>query len=165
MAPSKNLLELSAQVISACRSRGLTLAAAESCTGGLLAACITEHAGVSDVFMGCAVTYSNDAKHEILQISASDLDAFGAVSEHTAKSMAYNACTRFDADCAAAITGIAGPSGGSDDKPVGTVDIAVAVKGKVSYRRHHFTGNRSRVREQAVEAALQMLFTEIEASD
>jgi PncC family amidohydrolase len=155
------LHQKSAQLISLCRSKGLTLAAAESCTGGLLCTSITEHAGVSDIFMGGAVTYSNDAKHEILEISAVDIDRYGAVSEHTAKSMAYNACTRFDADAAAAITGIAGPSGGSDDKPVGTVDIATAVRGQVVYKRHLFEGDRHSIRAQAAEAALDMLITAV----
>lgn len=154
---SDAILEKSSRVVAACRAQGETLALAESCTGGLLAACITEHAGVSDVFMGGAVTYSNDAKHEILGINAADIDAFGAVSEHTAKSMAYNACTRFEASVSAAITGIAGPSGGSEEKPVGTVDVATARRGKVTYRRHLFTGDRHGIRLQAVEAALDML--------
>lgn len=157
--------EKSAALISACRARGLKLALAESCTGGLLAACITQHAGVSDVFEGCAVTYSNNAKHEILQIDAADIDAFGAVSERTARAMAYHACTRFEAQISAAITGIAGPSGGSDDKPVGTVDIATACNGAVTYRRHLFEGDRTSIRTQAVEAALDMLLQAVAAEN
>lgn len=163
MALSEVTLELADQLVTACRTRGMTLAAAESCTGGLIAAYITEHAGVSDVFMGCAVTYSNEAKHQILSISKSDIDAFGAVSEQVARAMAQQACIRFGADCAAATTGVAGPSGGSAEKPVGTVDIAVAVRGVTSYARHRFNGDRHRIREQAVEAALSMLLEEIEA--
>lgn len=135
----------------------MTLALVESCTGGLLAACITEHAGVSDVFMGCAVTYSNAAKHEFLEIDSENIALFGAVSEQVARNMAQAARSRFGADVSAAITGIAGPSGGSAEKPVGTVDIAVAIHGETAYRRHHFTGDRHGIRLQAVEAALDML--------
>lgn len=154
---SDRIPQKTARLLELCRERGEKLAFAESCTGGLLAAFITEHAGVSDIFMGCAVTYSNEAKHEVLGVSAEDIEAFGAVSEQTARAMARQACARFGTNISAAITGIAGPSGGSEGKPVGTVDIAVAVSGDISYRRHHFSGDRHSIRLQTVEATLDML--------
>lgn len=154
---SDSLLRKAQRVLDLCGKQGKHLAVAESCTGGLLAACFTELAGASSVFLGGAVTYANEAKHEVLGVSMDDISAFGAVSEQVAREMARGACQQFHAQVAAATTGIAGPSGGSPEKPVGTVDIAICIAGDITYKRHHFNGDRRNIRVQSVEAALDML--------
>ncbi|MBM3928812.1 MAG: CinA family protein, partial [Sphingomonadales bacterium] len=120
------LVDLARRVIDANRAAGRRIATAESCTGGLVAAALTEVPGSSDVFDGGFVTYSNDAKIALLKVSGDVLETFGAVSVATAWQMAQGAVTRTGADVAVAITGVAGPGGGSETKPVGTVVFARA---------------------------------------
>lgn len=151
------LTDKAAALLNACRRQGHTLAVAESCTGGLLAACLTEISGASDVFMGGAVTYANKAKTDILSVSTETIEIYGAVSEQTAKEMALGAAQAFHCSLAASITGIAGPAGGSEAKPVGTVYIAIAYHDSVIYKKWHFSGNRNTIRLQSTEAALDML--------
>ncbi len=149
-------------VIDENRSAGRRIAVAESCTGGLVCAALTEIAGCSDVFEAGFVTYSNEAKHQMLRVSGDVLETFGAVSIATAWSMAQGAIEASNADVAVAITGIAGPDGGSEKKPVGTVVFARAERGgdasDVVADRHEFGDiGRSEVRLQAALCALDLL--------
>ena len=140
---------------SALTTRGWTAATAESCTGGLVAGAITDIAGSSGWFERGFVTYSNEAKIELLGVRPETLDRFGAVSEQTAREMVSGALERSRADIAVAVTGIAGPSGGTADKPVGLVWFAWGVRGGVVEAvSHHFPGDRAAVREASVAVAL-----------
>ena len=148
---------LAGELLAACRERGWRLATAESCTGGLIAACLTEHAGSSDVVDRSFVTYSNEAKQALLGVRESTLDAHGAVSELTAREMAEGALARAGVELALSVTGIAGPGGATATKPVGLVHIACAVVGQpTGHARHIFAGDRSAVRIASVEAALRL---------
>lgn len=146
--------DLAVVVLENLRAKQLTLATAESCTGGMLGARITAVAGSSDVYLGGVVSYANDAKRELLGVSDETLQRHGAVSEETAREMVLGVAERIGSDCAIAITGIAGPGGGTPEKPVGTVWIAWFDRGEVSAKRFGFTGDRAQVRERAVQAAL-----------
>ena len=139
------------------RARGLMLASAESCTGGLIAAACTELAGSSDWFERGFVTYSNAAKSELLGVPAELIAAHGAVSEPVARAMAEGALARSAAQLSVAVTGIAGPSGGSADKPVGTVWFGWCASGTTHSERQVFSGDRAAVREQTVRRALDGL--------
>lgn len=144
-------------LLACCRGAGLKLATAESCTGGLIAACLTETAGSSDVFERGFVTYSNAAKTEILGVSASLIAEHGAVSDPVARAMAAGALERSPADIVLATTGIAGPGGGTADKPVGLVYIAAARRGgPVHVEKHMFDGDRAAVRLATVHMALAL---------
>lgn len=125
------LNELAARVVDELRAQGLTMATAESCTGGSIASEITAIAGCSDVFKGAVVAYSNEVKTSVLGVSCDLLDAHGAVSEPVVAAMARGVCRITNSDCAVATSGIAGPGGGTSQKPVGTVWVAVAIKDKV----------------------------------
>ena len=138
------------------------LAAAESCTGGLIAHRITVHAGSSDYFQGSAVTYSNAAKRTILGVPQEILDRVGAVSDECAVAMAEGALRVFDAELAASTTGIAGPGGATARKPVGLVYIAVAGAGGTVVQECRFDGDRTAVVEQATAAALDMLLDRLQ---
>lgn len=135
----------------------LTVTCAESCTGGLLSARLVNVPGISEAYKAGVVTYSNKAKRRLLNVKKSTLQKYGAVSEQTAGEMAKGVAALCKADVAVAITGIAGPDGGTEEKPVGLVYIACDVKGKLTVKRHHFSGNRSKVRESAAAAALALL--------
>jgi nicotinamide-nucleotide amidase len=151
--------DAAARVLEACRSGGLKVAAAESCTGGLVAGALTEIAGSSDVFDRGFVTYSNAAKQEMLGVAAAILERHGAVSRETAEAMARGALAASNADLAIAITGIAGPGGGSAAKPVGLVHFAAAARDGQRVHREKRYGDigRSAVRKEAVAEALAML--------
>jgi len=151
--------DTAARVLDACRARGLKIATAESCTGGLVAGALTEIPGSSDVFDRGFVTYSDAAKQQTLSVAASILERHGAVSRETADAMAAGALAMSDADLAVAITGIAGPAGGSADKPVGLVHFAAASRdgSRVHCERRYGDAGRSAVRQQAVAEALAML--------
>jgi nicotinamide-nucleotide amidase len=156
-----------ARLIDICRDRELKLAMAESCTGGLLAAYITSIAGASDVLERGFVTYSNDAKVEMLSVEAAVIKAVGAVSQEVALAMAAGALLHSKADISAAVTGIAGPGGGTPEKPVGLVHFAVAKRGamaagRMDYRAIHHKEKfgdigRSEVQEESVAVALKLL--------
>lgn len=135
----------------------LTVATAESCTGGMLAARLVNVPGVSEVFCEGFITYSNKAKRKILDVSKGTLKKYGAVSEQTAKEMATGGVFATDADVCIAITGIAGPDGGSEEKPVGLVYIACYLKDNVQVECYQFKGNREKIREQSVVKALDLL--------
>jgi nicotinamide-nucleotide amidase len=136
---------------------GLTLSTAESCTGGYVAHLITQIAGSSAVYFGGAVSYSNELKIKMLNVSASLLNEFGAVSEETVREMASGAIANFNTDYSIAITGIAGPDGGTPEKPVGTVWIAVASKTNIRSRKFLFGSKRAQNIERSAVNALTML--------
>jgi len=146
-------------VLDACRARGLKVATAESCTGGLVAGALTEIAGSSDVVDRGFVTYSNEAKQQMLAVAPETLRKHGAVSRETAEAMAHGAISHSNADLAVSITGIAGPGGGSADKPVGLVHFAAAArKGALTHRAMRYGDiGRSVVRQKSVLQALAML--------
>jgi nicotinamide-nucleotide amidase len=145
-------------VLAALRARGRMLATAESCTGGLIAASLTAIAGSSDVVDRGFVTYSNAAKHEMLGVDTALIAAHGAVSEPVARAMAEGALKRSRADVTVAVTGVAGPGGGSAEKPVGLVWFARATRdGGTQSERQVFPGDRAAVRAATVRRALELL--------
>ena len=150
---------LARSLLDLCRSRRLTIATAESCTGGLVAGALTDIPGSSDVIDRGFVTYSNDAKRAMLGVDAQTLLTFGAVSKETATAMAVGALERAGVDLAVAITGIAGPGGATPGKPVGLVHFAVAARdGRIVHREVRFGAiGRSTVRQRSVVEALRML--------
>ncbi len=152
------LRDEAAALLAALRAKGLKVATAESCTGGLIAGALTEIAGSSDVVDRGFVTYSNEAKTEMLGVPAGLIEADGAVSETVARAMAEGALERSRADVTVSVTGVAGPGGGSAAKPVGTVWFGAARRGgeTVSERRV-FPGDRPAVREATVRHALELL--------
>ena len=135
------------------RAKGLTLAFAESCTGGLVAKRITDVAGCSDVFMGSCVTYANEAKMRVLGVKAETLEKYGAVSAETAREMARGARERIGSDVAVSLTGIAGPGGGTQEKPVGTVYLAISTKNGEEVRKLSLSSMRSREYIRMVSAS------------
>jgi nicotinamide-nucleotide amidase len=150
---------LAREVLDACRARGLKVATAESCTGGMAAAALTDIAGSSDVFERGFVTYSNEAKQEILAVTEQTLARHGAVSGETACEMVLGALARSRADIAVSITGVAGPGGGTAEKPVGLVWFAVARRGGPAepHRRLFADEGRAAIREAATGFALELL--------
>ena len=162
MSIDPELVALAQKVVEANRAAGRRIATAESCTGGLVAAALTEIPGASDVVDRGFVTYSNEAKTEMLGVSDDILTTLGAVSEATAWAMAQGALSKSHADVAVAISGIAGPGGGTEKKPVGTVVFARAIKdqsaGPVVADTHHFGDlGRTEIRRQAALVALRLL--------
>ena len=149
------------RVLDACRARKWKVATAESCTGGLVAGALTEIAGSSDVVDRGFVTYSNEAKQAMLDVPADTLTRFGAVSRETAEAMAQGALAHADADLAVSITGIAGPGGGSPEKPVGLVHFAAATRGGrlIHHEARYGDIGRGEVRRRSVLQALAMLET------
>jgi len=141
----------------ALKERGMMMAAAESCTGGMIAAAMTDRAGSSEVFERGFVTYSNDSKMELLGVPATILEQHGAVSAQIAEAMAQGALEFSRAHVAVSVTGVAGPGGGTDEKPVGLVYIGWGTRDKIQTQEHHFAGDRNSVRAQTVEAALKHL--------
>lgn len=151
------LVALAQRLSDTCLERGLTVATAESCTGGLVAHAITEIAGASAYFRGAFVTYANDVKRDQLGVAQELLDAHGAVSAQVARAMAEGARARLGADVAVAVTGIAGPGGGSAEKPVGLTYVAVADDAGVDVRRHLWTGDRGANKRDSAVSALELL--------
>lgn len=154
---SKEEETLEMAVVRLLKKFGLTVATAESCTGGLLAGRLVNVSGASEVFREGFITYSNKSKKKILDVSKSTLKTYGAVSKQTAKEMATGGVFATDADTCVAITGLAGPDGSTDEKPVGLVYIACYMKDKVKVEEYLFKGNRDKIREQAVVKGLDML--------
>ena len=152
------LLTDATELLELCRRAGLRIATAESCTGGLIAGCLTEIAGSSDVVERGFVTYSNEAKQEMLGVPRMLINLNGAVSEKVAVAMAEGALKHSLADISVAVTGVAGPGGGSKEKPVGLVHIACAGRGRETVAIHHiFPGDRADIRDATVQTAFSML--------
>ncbi len=153
-----DLLTRAENLLEGYRRAGLKLATAESCTGGLIAATLTEIAGSSDVVERGFVTYSNEAKSELLGVPAELIERVGAVSAEVAEAMAKGALDRSAADVTVSVTGIAGPGGATADKPVGLVFLGVCRRGRqATHERHVFSGDRHAVRQAALLAALALL--------
>jgi len=144
------------ELIDVLRSKGLRMSAAESCTGGMIGCMMTSVPGSSDVFLGSAVTYSNEAKESILKVSHQTLMDHGAVSEETAREMAIGSIDAYGSDIAVAVTGIAGPGGATDTKPVGLVYIAVADGPRTVVTKNNFEGDRQSVRKQTALEAIRL---------
>ena len=156
MLPQETLEE-ARRLLAAMTARGMTLATAESCTGGLIAAALTAIPGSSAVVTRGYVTYSNEAKEQELGVPGAVLASYGAVSAETARAMAEGALRRAGVDLAISCTGIAGPGGATPNKPVGLVFIGVARRGgDIAVRRHHFPGDRASVRAATVAEALAL---------
>ena len=155
---SAEILSLAQAVLDACRGRGWHVTTAESCTGGLVAAALTAIAGSSDVVERGFVTYSNEAKTELLGVPPATLAAYGAVSAETAAAMARGAIGRASADLAISVTGIAGPGGATATKPVGLVWFGCGRRGgQMTTETHIFSGDRAAVRVAATRRALELL--------
>jgi nicotinamide-nucleotide amidase len=154
-----DLLSRAEKLLADARAKGLKIATAESCTGGLVAGLLTEIAGSSDVFERGFVTYSNMAKQDLLGVPGALIRQHGAVSEAVARAMAEGAIRNSTAELSVAITGIAGPGGGSEEKPVGLVYIAAARAGEATLHRQCRFGDigRAQIRLKSVETALEML--------
>lgn len=159
---STKLIYDAEQLLAACRAQGLTLVTAESCTGGLIAAVLTEIPGSSDVMAGGCVTYSNAMKTAMTGVDAALIASHGAVSEPVARAMAQGVLKTSGASLAIAATGIAGPGGATPTKPVGLVHLACARAGHATlHRTCHFNGERSAVRLAAVDAALALMLQQV----
>ncbi len=156
--------QAAAELIAELRAKKLTVSFAESCTGGLLSATISAFAGVSDLFLGSVVSYAYQAKVDLLGVSWDTLKAEGAVSQQVAEQMARGARERLKSDWSVAITGVAGPTGGSADKPVGTVWFAVCGPKFDQTEKKHFSGDRGQVQRQSAEFAMQMLQKAVKAA-
>lgn len=148
-------------IVELCREKNITVTTAESCTAGLLAGRLMNVAGASEIYNEGYITYSNDSKKRLLGVKADTLDEYGAVSHETAAEMALGAAKAAAARAAVSVTGIAGPGGGSKEKPVGLVYVGCAVNGKVRTEEFRFTGNRAKNREYAVVRALTLLREEL----
>lgn len=154
---TKEDITLEEAVVALLKKHKLTVTTAESCTGGMLAARLVNVPGVSDVLSEGFITYSNKAKRKLLDVNKATLKKYGAVSEQTAKEMAKGGVFATDSDVCIAITGLAGPGGATEEKPVGLVYIACYLNDKVSVEVYHFKGNRNKIREQSVMKALDLL--------
>ncbi len=161
----ESILYLSKQLIKTFQKKGLMIATAESCTGGLIAASLTEIPGSSSVVDRGFVTYSNEAKAELLQVPMPLIQDYGAVSQEVAKAMVNGALSFSNANIALAVTGIAGPGGGSTEKPVGLVYIAVQKRGGNAFVSREAFGDigRKNVRDETVKKALKMAINQVEA--
>lgn len=149
-------MAIESELVTKLTNKHYTISAAESCTGGLLAATIVNVSGASEVFECSYVTYANKAKENLVYVNPETLSQYGAVSSQTAEEMALGCAKAAGADVGLSTTGIAGPDGGTADKPVGLVYIGCAVHGQVMTERHIFSGDRLSVRKQAVKAALDL---------
>ena len=156
---------LSKQLGELLRSKGLVMGTAESCTGGRIANMVTLVAGSSDYFVGGVVSYSNEVKHNVLGVSEDSLRLYGAVSREVVEQMAQGAIRTLGCDCSVATSGVAGPGGGSPEKPVGTVWIAAALKEQVVSHCYHFGTVRAENIQSAADTALTMLLELLQKSD
>ena len=154
---TKEEVTLEEKVVKMLKKQQLTMVTAESCTGGMLASKIINVSGVSEVFKAGLVTYANEAKRELLGVRKKTLKKYGAVSRETAEEMVLGAVSRYDADVAVSVTGIAGPEGGTEEKPVGLVYIGCYVCGELAVYECHFTGTREKIRETTVVTALNLV--------
>jgi PncC family amidohydrolase len=159
-----NISSLAKKIVSISAEKQVTFGTAESCTGGLISAFVTDIAGASAVFFGGIVSYDNSIKENLLGVRAQTLVEKGAVSPETAQEMSLGALRALQVDYAVAVTGIAGPSGGTAQKPVGLVYISTASQNEVIVTENHFSGTREEIRLQTVEKALSLLIAAIERS-
>lgn len=150
-------MEIEKRIGKMLKERGLKIAVAESCTGGLISSRITDISGASDYFEAGITTYSNVSKIRLLNVPKDTIDRYGAVSEETAKSMAEGVKKTLHADIGVSVTGIAGPTGGTEGKPVGTVFIGLATKKATYVRKFFFDGNRLEIRRKTSDAALMFV--------
>lgn len=155
-------MNLEEKVVKELQNRGYTITTAESCTGGLLAGRILNVSGASEVYNEGHITYSNEAKERLLGVSHDTLERYGAVSRQTAGEMAKGAALAANAQVGLSTTGIAGPSGGTPEKPVGLVYVGCCLNGVVTVEECRFHGNREENRNAAVEAALQLLWKKLD---
>ncbi len=155
---SSETLDMAVRLVDLCRKEGRTVVTVESCTGGLLSAALTSMAGSSDVFERGYVTYSNEAKTSAVLVRAEQIAYAGAVSEDVAWAMAEGAIRKSGADIAVSITGVAGPGGGTEEKPVGLVHFATCRwDGRIAVHHEVFPGDRGEIREAAVRQAMKMI--------
>ena len=153
-----DIINLAQQLIALCQTKGIRLSTVESCTGGLLSGCLTDVPGSSEVFDRGFITYSNEAKHEEVNVSNESLVKFGAVSGEVACEMCAGVLSRTGVGAAVSVTGIAGPGGATDDKPVGLVYIGIATThGTPVAHRYVFPGDRQEVRSATISAAIELL--------
>jgi nicotinamide-nucleotide amidase len=157
--------DVAREVVEALTRRGWTLGLGESCTGGLVARRITDVPGASTVLLGGVVAYANPAKVRYLGVPEEVLAERGAVSAEVARAMASGAARAFEADCGVGVTGVAGPGGGTPDKPVGTVHVAASVEGRVQAEAWRFSGDREAVRIRSAQAALTLLLRMIQEAE
>lgn len=157
MSKDENELAIEEKVYNLLKEKKYKISCAESCTGGLLAATLINVAGISEVFGEGIVTYSNDAKRHYLGVKKKTLKKYGAVSKQTAKEMVVGAAKKAKTQVAISTTGIAGPDGGTDKKPVGLVYIGIYVDGETTVKEYVFEGDRQSVRTQVVDKALNLL--------
>lgn len=161
---TQEIIALAEQVITQAQKKKLLIATAESCTGGMVAAALTDIPGASAVFERGFITYDNLAKHQMLSVSLSLLQSVGAVSKEVACAMAEGALNHSPCHLSVAVTGIAGPTGGTKEKPVGLVHIASKFMAQPTiHEEHHFSGNRQKIREASVMAALHLLLRQLES--
>lgn len=153
------------ELVALAKEKNIKIATAESCTGGMIGTAITSISGSSAVFDYGYITYANDAKVKLLGVQQSTLQKYGAVSEQTAREMAIGALKASGANIAVSATGIAGPTGGTPNKPVGTVFIATATKNNVIVTENHFVGNREQVRNSTVVKAISMCIDAVKNYD
>ena len=159
----EDLIEQASALLQSCRKAGVTVATAESCTGGLIAGCLTEIAGSSDVVDRGFVTYSNEAKNVMLDVPMRLIESHGAVSESVARTMAEGALAHSFAVLSVAVTGVAGPGGGTAEKPIGLVHLACAKRGGETRHREERYGDlgRSAIREATIRTAMEMLMEQL----
>jgi len=153
--------ELARELIGLLERLGHTVSFAESCTGGLVSACITSVPGASVVYKGGIVAYANEIKQAMLDVDPEILDSKGSVSMECAEAMARSAAVRFATDYALSVTGIAGPEGGSAEKPVGTVWFGLAARGRISAVKACFPGNRTEIRAAATQKGLELIVARV----
>ncbi len=146
------------KLVEKLNEKNMTIATAESCTGGMIGGCITSVSGASNVYNEGYITYSNEAKEKNLGVSHITLEMYGAVSENTAREMADGVRRKANADIGIAVTGIAGPGGGTEEKPVGLVYIGVATQKSVEAHKFIFSGDREEVRKSTVENAVRLAY-------
>ena len=149
---------LAQAIVNLLKEKNMTVTTVESCTGGLLSATLVDVSGASEVFYQGVVTYANEAKVRLVGVKEETLRAHGAVSEETAREMAEGGCKSANANAALSVTGIAGPGGGTKEKPVGLVYIGCCVNGNTVVQKNNFSGSRREVREQSVAGALKLLY-------
>jgi len=156
-----NLTDTAINLVNALIDKQLTISTAESCTGGMLGQYITDISGSSATYMGGVITYNNKLKQQLLGVEGDTLKQYGAVSAQTASQMVQGLLNNFNTNIAIATTGIAGPTGGNDAKPVGLVYICIAIKNNITIHKNIFTGNRQDIRQAATKKAFELVLQEL----